>query len=68
MDPQLTTATWRKAAKSADNGGCVEVAFLDDGRVALRDSKHPDGPVLPYTAMEWDCFVDGVEKGEFNRT
>ena len=64
----LTTATWRKSAKSADNGGCVEIAFLDRGDVAVRDSKHPDGPVLVYTAFEWECFVDGVEKGEFNRS
>lgn len=69
MDPALTNAVWRKATKStANSGNCVEVAFLDDGRVALRDSKHPEGPVLLYTAFEWACFVDGVEKGEFTRS
>lgn len=68
MDADLANASWRKAAKSSNNGGCVEIAFLDNGNVALRDSKHPDGPVLIYTAFEWECFVDGVDKGEFNRT
>lgn len=67
MDHDLTNATWRKATKSSTNGQCVEVAFLDNGDVAIRDSKHPDGPVLHYTALEWECFVDGVEHGEFNR-
>ena len=68
MDADLTTATWRKASKSnASTGNCVEIAFLDNGDVAIRDSKHPDGPVLRYTALEWDCFTDGVEKGEFTR-
>ncbi len=34
---------------------------------ALRDSKNPDGPVLLFTAFEWECFLDGVDKGEFRR-
>lgn len=66
-DIDLAKAVWRKASRSTDDGGCVEVAFLPDGRVAMRDSKHPDGPVLVYTAFEWECFVDGVENGEFTR-
>jgi hypothetical protein len=62
----LTGAVWRKSNKSANNGGCVEVADLGEV-VAVRDSKQPDGPVLTFTAFEWDCFLDGAEKGEFRR-
>ncbi|RFS86343.1 DUF397 domain-containing protein [Actinomadura spongiicola] len=39
----LSTATWRKATRSGDDGGnCVEVASVP-GTVALRDSKNPHG-------------------------
>jgi hypothetical protein len=58
--------SWRKATASNGSQGCVEVANLPDGGVELRDSKHPDGPRLRFTAHEWDCFLDGVTKGEFH--
>ena len=64
MNPDLTGATWRKSAKSEASGGCVEVAHIGE-HVALRDSKNPAGPALVFTAHEWECFLDGAEKGEF---
>ncbi len=66
MKPELSGAVWRKSTKSQDNGGCVEVADLGNS-IAIRDSKQPDGPVLVFTAHVWDCFLDGVAKGEFPR-
>ena len=62
----LETAEWRKSNRSgqhADN--CVEVAFAEGG-VAVRDSRHPEGPVLLFTHAEWDAFVDGAKDGEFD--
>lgn len=56
---------WRKATASA-NGGCVEVAPLPAGGVAVRDSKDPHGPVLRYTPREWTAFLDGIRNGEFD--
>lgn len=61
------TSPWRKAAASASNGACVEVAMLADG-VAVRDSKDPSGPVLRYTLREWEAFLDGAKAGEFDLT
>ena len=50
-----------------DYGSCVEVAGLDDGTVALRDSKVGGSPYL-FTSAEWDAFVAGVKAGEFDRS
>lgn len=45
---------------SGDNGGsCVEVMGLADGRFAVRQSEHPDGPALLFTERELDVFVQG---------
>jgi hypothetical protein len=66
MDTGSRDLRWRKATASA-NGGCVEVAPLPGGGVAVRDSKDPSGPVLRYTPREWHAFLDGARKGEFDR-
>lgn len=66
-DPALTDARWFKATASTSSGsGCVETAFLPDGRVALRDSKDTGKAPHLFTRHEWDCFLDGVKKGEFD--
>lgn len=48
-------------------GACVAVAALDNGQVAVRDEKVQDGPLLIFTANEWDAFVAGVKDGQFDR-
>jgi hypothetical protein len=59
-------ATWIKSSYSGPTGGnCVEVAFLSDGNVAMRNSRHPDGPALVFTRPEWDAFLGGARAGEF---
>ena len=60
----VTHATWRKSTHS-DTNGCVEVAFVE-GRVAVRDSKDRAGPVLEFTRTEWEAFLTGVARGEFD--
>lgn len=59
----LSAAVFQKSNRSGPNG-CVEVAFVD-GHVAVRDSKHKDGPVLVFTPREWEAFLGGVTDGQF---
>lgn len=59
---------WMKSSLSTYNGNCVEVAGLDDDDIRVRDSKNPLGAVLNFTPAEWDAFIEGVRKGEFDRT
>jgi len=59
-------AAWRKSTYSNATGGqCVEVADLDAGVRAVRDSKDPAGPALRFTPGEWAAFTAGVRDGEF---
>ncbi|MGW5679206.1 DUF397 domain-containing protein [Streptomyces sp. NPDC003860] len=60
-----TSLDWFKATASSANGGCLEVAFTDDGRVALRDNEDPSNPPFVVTRHVWACFLDGAAKGEF---
>jgi hypothetical protein len=62
----LTGARWVKSSLSNPTGGnCVEVAFLPDSRVAIRNSRQPGGPALVFTAPEWAAFIGGAGAGEF---
>lgn len=72
-------AMWRRSARSGDNGGqCVEVAVVrgrdcgivnkaaEEYVVAVRDSKNPEREPHVYTIAEWDAFLDGARKQEFD--
>lgn len=62
----LHAISWVKSRRSGPTGGnCVEVAFLPGGEVAMRNSRHPDGPALIFSAAEWDAFLGGAADGEF---
>lgn len=65
MDADLTGATWRKSTYSNGTGGdCVEIAGTPGGVHALRDSKNPHGPVLLFSANQWQAFTHGVKLSE----
>jgi uncharacterized protein DUF397 len=49
---------WRKSTlSSAQGGNCVELAGRN-GRIAIRDSKNPDGPILIFDAVAFGAFLE----------
>ncbi|MFD7676192.1 DUF397 domain-containing protein [Streptomyces anulatus] len=62
----ITGAVWRKSARSNAAGNCVEVARLEGGEIAMRNSRFPSGPALVYTPAEMESFLLGVKDGEFD--
>ncbi|MET9504506.1 DUF397 domain-containing protein [Streptomyces sp. NPDC006259] len=59
-------ARWIKSSHSNAEGNCVEVAVLEGGGVAMRNSRDPEGPALVYTPAEVAAFVAGAKGGEFD--
>jgi Domain of unknown function (DUF397) len=59
-------AVWRRSSHCSANS-CVEIALLGI-RVAVRDSKEKNGPMLMFTQAEWNAFLEGARNGEFNLT
>ncbi len=64
--PDLSGARWRKARASDGGNGCVELADLGDGRIALRDSKDPAAPAHVFSRHEIACLLAGAKAGEFD--
>lgn len=66
-EPEPRTSTdWRKATASDANSGCVEVAFLAEDQVGVRDSRDRGKAPLTFTAHAWASFLAGAKAGEFD--
>ena len=61
----MNSDRWRTSSYSGGNGGeCVQVAAKPSaGRVLVRDSKNPNGPVLALRPVEWRRFIDHIKDG-----
>jgi hypothetical protein len=59
---------WRTSSFSGSGGnssGCVEVASLPGGGVAVRDTKDRSRAAHRHSAPAWRAFLAGVRAGEF---
>jgi Domain of unknown function (DUF397) len=68
LAPDRARIAWRKSSFSGGNGGgsgCVEVAALPRGGVAVRDTKDRTRPPHRHSAPAWRAFLAGVRAGEF---
>ncbi|MGB2569973.1 DUF397 domain-containing protein [Micromonospora citrea] len=64
---QLPPLRWQKSRRSNPSGNCVELAALPGGAgIAVRNSRHPEGPALIYTVAEIAAFVLGARDGDFD--
>src|SRR5690349_244459 len=64
-EAERQSLAWLKAQRSTASGQCVEIASTA-GKVVIRDSKDPDGPILVYTPHEFGAFLEGARNGEFD--
>jgi hypothetical protein len=62
----LSQAIWRKARRSMQNGGCVEIAANLPGVIAVRDSKRPEGGAHVVERAVFSAFLDDVKAGRFD--
>ena len=63
---EMDDLQWFKSSFSSGTGQCVECANLPAGGMAVRDTKDRNGPVLRFSAEEWQAFTAGVLNGEFS--
>jgi hypothetical protein len=62
----LSGAIWRKSTWSSPEGqNCIEVAANLPEIIAIRDSKHPAGPLLVVTHRNWSAFTRAVKVGPY---
>jgi uncharacterized protein DUF397 len=58
---------WRKSSYSSNGENtCVEVGRAGSQRIAARDSKAPDGPVLHFRQSEFARLLTEVKSGRFD--
>ena len=58
---------WIISSRSTGNGGsCVE-ARRQDGLIEVRNSKAREAGTVAFTTEEWDSFLFGAKRGEFDQ-
>ena len=63
---ELAGATWFGSKLSSATGGCLHIAHVRPGWVAIKDTEDPTNPPFVVTAHVWECLLDGAKNGEFD--
>jgi Domain of unknown function (DUF397) len=66
MMTDLSQAVWRKARRSAHNGGCVEIAANLPDVTAIRDSKRPEGGAHIVSRGSFAEFLADLKGGRYD--
>jgi len=67
MQPTIPVGEWFRCEESEGDEG-VEVKFTVDARILVRDSRdRGTGPTLEFLPFQWEAFLRGVRRGEFDR-
>jgi hypothetical protein len=62
----MSSTEWIMSSRSTGNGGsCVQARRTSD-LIEVRNSKNPGAGSVLFTLEEWDSFLDGAKKGEFD--
>jgi hypothetical protein len=62
---ELGEARWQKSSFSGTSN-CIEMAQLQTGEVAVRNSRDLNGPTLVYTRGEIETLLHGIRNGDFD--
>ncbi|MBA2653817.1 MAG: DUF397 domain-containing protein [Gammaproteobacteria bacterium] len=65
MEINFNDADFKKSTMCTSCSHCVEVANKND-MIAVRDTKDPSQMPLQFNKEEWQAFVAGVKRGEFD--
>jgi hypothetical protein len=62
---KLAEVLWVKSERSNSQGACVEFARIDNGLVAMRNSRDPEGAALIYPLPAVQALMTALRSGEF---